>query len=238
MSHEATNWAIKQRGLKPTAKILLWHLCDRYNPDHGCFPSQETLAEDCETNVRTIRRQLQVLEAAGLIRKEHRKGKGGTFNSDRYFLAFEAEFDQRTNCPADKLTVGQNMSPPADKKCQNQRTNCPTNPVSNPITKQVRANYPDQFEEFWKIVPRKVSKEDAFKAYKVALKKASPEELLDGMVRYAESRRHQDPTFTKHPGSWLRAGGWMDEVPHVSAAVEPERAAKRKRWKAIAQQPT
>ena len=42
MSHEATNWAIKQRGLKPTTKIVLWHLCDRFNPDYGCFPSPMT----------------------------------------------------------------------------------------------------------------------------------------------------------------------------------------------------
>ncbi len=42
MSHDATNWAIKQRGLKPTGKIVLWHLCDRFNPDYGCFPSQPT----------------------------------------------------------------------------------------------------------------------------------------------------------------------------------------------------
>ena len=40
MSHEATTWAIRQRGLKPTTKIVLWHLCDRFNPDFGCFPSQ------------------------------------------------------------------------------------------------------------------------------------------------------------------------------------------------------
>ena len=31
MSHDATNWAIQRRGLKPTTKIVLWHLCDRYN---------------------------------------------------------------------------------------------------------------------------------------------------------------------------------------------------------------
>jgi hypothetical protein len=40
MSHAATNWAIQQRGLKPTTKIVLWHLCDRHNPDFGCFPTQ------------------------------------------------------------------------------------------------------------------------------------------------------------------------------------------------------
>ena len=46
MSHAATNWAIQQRGLKPATKIVLWHLCDRFNPDFGCFPTQERLAHD------------------------------------------------------------------------------------------------------------------------------------------------------------------------------------------------
>ena len=46
MSHAATNWAIQQRGLKPATKIVLWFLCDRHNPDFGCFPTQARLAED------------------------------------------------------------------------------------------------------------------------------------------------------------------------------------------------
>ncbi len=54
MSHAATNWAIQQRGLKPTTKIVLWHLCDRFNPDYGCFPSQERLAHDCEISRATL----------------------------------------------------------------------------------------------------------------------------------------------------------------------------------------
>jgi len=65
MSHEATNWAIKQRGLKPTTKIVLWHLCDRFNPDYGCFPSQDRLAEDCEISRSTLNEHLGQLEAAG-----------------------------------------------------------------------------------------------------------------------------------------------------------------------------
>ena len=40
MSHKATVWAIQQRGLKPATKIVLWFLCDRHNPDFGCFPTQ------------------------------------------------------------------------------------------------------------------------------------------------------------------------------------------------------
>ena len=69
MSHEATNWAIKQRGLKPTTKIVLWHLCDRFNPDYGCFPSQDRLAHDCEISRSTLNDHLAQLEAVGLLRE-------------------------------------------------------------------------------------------------------------------------------------------------------------------------
>jgi hypothetical protein len=93
MSHAATNWAIQQRGLKPTTKIVLWHLCDRFNPDYGCFPSQERLAQDCEIGRATLNRHLDDLEARGLIRRirmtDHRTGQQ---RPTRYLLGFEPGF--------------------------------------------------------------------------------------------------------------------------------------------------
>ena len=93
MSHEATNWAIKQRGLKPTTKIVLWHLCDRFNPDYGCFPSQARLAHDCEISRSTLNEHLGQLEAGGLLRRVPRidpvtKRQLPT----RYILGFERGF--------------------------------------------------------------------------------------------------------------------------------------------------
>jgi hypothetical protein len=93
MSHEATNWAIKQRGLKPTTKIVLWHLCDRFNPDYGCFPSQARLAHDCEISRSTLNEHLGQLEATGLLRRVPRidpvtKRQLPT----RYILGFERGF--------------------------------------------------------------------------------------------------------------------------------------------------
>jgi len=93
MSHEATNWAIKQRGLKPTTKIVLWHLCDRFNPDYGCFPSQVRLAHDCEISRSTLNEHLSQLEATGLLRRVPRidpvtKRQMPT----RYILGFEPGF--------------------------------------------------------------------------------------------------------------------------------------------------
>jgi len=93
MSHAATNWAIQQRGLKPTTKIVLWHLCDRFNPDFGCFPSQVQLAHDCEISRATLNRHLDDLEACSLIhrirRVDHRTGQQ---RPTRYLLGFEPGF--------------------------------------------------------------------------------------------------------------------------------------------------
>jgi hypothetical protein len=93
MSHEATNWAIKQRGLKPTTKIVLWHLCDRFNPDYGCFPSQDRLAEDCEISRSTLNEHLGQLEAAGLLRRVPRLHPVTRRQMPtRYILGFEPGF--------------------------------------------------------------------------------------------------------------------------------------------------
>jgi hypothetical protein len=102
MSHAATNWAIQQRGLKPTTKIVLWHLCDRFNPDFGCFPSQEQLAHDCEISRSTLNEHLTLLESAGLIRRVQRLNPGNKRQMPtRYILAFEPGFtqDRPTPCP-------------------------------------------------------------------------------------------------------------------------------------------
>jgi hypothetical protein len=73
MSHEATNWAIKQRGLKPAAKIVLWHLADCHNRHTGrCDPSQKLLADLCEMSRSTLNAHLATLEQGGLIKRVQR----------------------------------------------------------------------------------------------------------------------------------------------------------------------
>ncbi|RBI69884.1 helix-turn-helix domain-containing protein [Roseovarius sp. TE539] len=93
MSHAATNWAIQQRGLKPTTKIVLWHLCDRFNPDYGCFPSQDRLAHDCEIGRATLNRHLDDLETRRLIRRiRNVDARTGRQRPTRYLLGFEPDF--------------------------------------------------------------------------------------------------------------------------------------------------
>lgn len=70
MSHAATNWAIRQRGLKPATKIVLWQLADCHNGHTGqCNPRQDTLADLCEMSRSTLNLHLSKLEEIGLIKR-------------------------------------------------------------------------------------------------------------------------------------------------------------------------
>ena len=93
MSHKATVWAIQQRGLKPATKIVLWFLCDRHNPDFGCFPTQARLADDAEMSVSALNEHLAKLQDLRLIRRvraqdPHTHKRLAT----RYILGFEDGF--------------------------------------------------------------------------------------------------------------------------------------------------
>lgn len=95
MSHRATNWAIQQRGLKPATKIVLWFLCDRHNPDFGCFPTQARLADDAEMSVSALNEHLARLEDLRLIhRVRTHDPRTHKRQATRYILGFEDGFPQ------------------------------------------------------------------------------------------------------------------------------------------------
>jgi hypothetical protein len=143
MSHAATNWALKQRGIKPAAKIVLWHLCDRYHPDNGCFPSLETLAEDCEMSRRSVQDQIAALEEAGLLRVEKMPRIDGRLPRNRYVFPFEQ--DENTlgqNLPRAKSALGKSACEPWANSRNHLGQNLPTNLVrvtSKRTSKDARA---------------------------------------------------------------------------------------------------
>lgn len=95
MSHKATVWAIQQRGLKPATKIVLWFLCDRHNPDFGCFPTQARLADDAEMSISALNGHLAKLEELRLIhRVRTHDPRTHKRQATRYILGFEDGFPQ------------------------------------------------------------------------------------------------------------------------------------------------
>lgn len=148
MSHAATNWAIGQRGLKPAAKLVLWHLADHHNPSHGCFPSQELLAHECEMSRSTLNLHLKSLEERGLIeRVQSRCSKTRKQCATRYMLGFEKKSDANEAetqdvvepCPKtghgiEPETVSENDEKPCPKTGKSRVRNSDSNLVIEPVS--------------------------------------------------------------------------------------------------------
>ena len=145
MSHKATNWAIGQRGLKPATKLVLWHLCDRHHRDHGCFPSQATLAEDCEMSRSGLNNHLAELEALGLIKRIRRSDKASRRQKSTFYIfAFEDHFEALKGgetdpsetpkpCPdSGHGSVSKKTPKPCPKKRDSRVQTLDTNPVREP----------------------------------------------------------------------------------------------------------
>ena len=167
MSHKATVWAIQQRGLKPATKIVLWFLCDRHNPDFGCFPTQERLADDAEMSVSALNDHLARLEALRLIhRVRTHDPRTHKRQATRYILAFEEGFPQDP-CPESGVGLagteeeqGDTPSPdsghgaisgfsanPSPDFAQTHLRNPETNLVREPLSKPVKEEEDAQARE-------------------------------------------------------------------------------------------
>jgi hypothetical protein len=72
------------------------------------------------------------------------------------------------------------------------------------------------FVEFWAVYPNKKSKADAFKAWRAALKAGhEPTLIVNAAMRYRDDPS-RNPTYTKHPATWLRGESFTDPEPETA----------------------
>lgn len=86
----------------------------------------------------------------------------------------------------------------------------------------------DLFNEFYAQYPRKIDPRDALKAFKSALKRATFEDILAGVIRYAEAHKDKEKQYLKYPASWLRADAWESHYEPAADLVAAERSTQRR----------
>jgi Helix-turn-helix domain len=189
------------------------------------WPSLDYLAKKLDANERTVRRAIDELVTGGYIEKK--RGGDGRANQYRIVISDRTNLSDQNPIRPDKNVQSVKSRP--DKSVIADRTNlsfqtgqkCPPNPLNEPyeepfedISSEPTGRKTDGasgFDAFWQQYPKKVAKGAARKAYVSALNKARPEEILAGAMRYSQERSLSDPTFTKHPATWLNKECWADE---------------------------
>lgn len=209
MSHEATGWAFPIEGLKPFQKIVLLALANCHNPVYGCFPSQQYIAQICGMSERSVRDQLDALEALNLVRRVRiNTGKGRDKN--RYILGFEDDFIHPTANGSVGSPTANDDSPTANDDTA-QRQELPPNKVKEPVIEPVNAQARISFDVFWGVWPNKVNKPAAEKAWK-KLKDSDREEVVRLSKNWFDWWRKGNPTASPiQPASFLNGRRWEDE---------------------------
>lgn len=68
------------------------------------------------------------------------------------------------------------------------------------------------FDDFWKAYPRHQGKIDAQKAYRQAIRLASPATIVNAARQYSFECIGKEMQYVKLPAGWLRAGRWGDTL--------------------------
>lgn len=99
------------------------------------------------------------------------------------------------------------------------RASAPGRNAKDPLTAVQRR----RFERWYATYPRKISKQDAVRAWA----KLDPDDTLtDRMIRAVQEQmqaddRFREQRFTPHPASWLNGGEWENEYSHQQPRGKP-----------------
>jgi len=87
----------------------------------------------------------------------------------------------------------------------------------------VTAELPEAFLAWYSCYPRKVGRPAALKAWNRAMKVATPEEVVDGLIRHLPAflaqKERGETQFIPHPATWLNQERWNDDPPPVPSRL-------------------
>lgn len=216
MSNKALNWAY-ELPLPGSKKAVLIALADMADENHSCFPGQERIAGMSGWSVETVRRALKQLEELGIITRQHRIGTFGYRTSDRYVLAVGKTIAESlpvklpTRQSAYKAT---SQSLPVNESIPTGQSVGAIEPKEEPPV-EPSDTFESDFEQFWKVYPRRAAKANARAAYILTRAEASADTLIAAARSYAAHTAGTDTRFLKLPAGWLLDRRWEDEVTSI-----------------------
>ncbi len=89
---------------------------------------------------------------------------------------------------------------------------------------------PSMFQTFWDLWPKKVARKAAEKAWRGAIKRASPQTIIAGAQAYKDSLGNLEPAFILHASTFLNGDRWED-YRHGPNPINFDEPRERKMWR-------
>jgi hypothetical protein len=161
------------------------------------------------------------------------KTQKGTETEKQLFLCVSDDLDGASRKEAHSL-----LSPKEEKKQLDQEqqgnhsveqgTKEDIYPAAGIISVKSKQDFSEDFLRFYSAYPKKISKGDAWKAWKQFSKKLPQiDELLAILEKHKAQEGWKNTQYIPYPASWIRGLKWEDEIdtPHgqVNSLLKPQR---------------
>ena len=195
MSIEAVSLVLNKSKATGRAKLVLLGIANHLG-DQGAWPSISTLARYANASERSVKRDIQELVQLGELKVELQNAPTHKqYKTNLYWITIGSGVTDSASGVTAQVSRGDRLGKSGVTPVGTQNINIT---IKEPSTETSK----DRFDEFWNLYPKKVAKADAIKAWRKAIKRKSPDDLLKLTKLYAEGKL-PEMTYIPYPASWL-----------------------------------
>ena len=197
---------MRDKNLTVIAKAVYCYLATFGN---GSYPSRSLITEELGINKDTYTKQLAQLKKLGYIRVEQVRTNGGVFKHNIYFI-------EQVPCPNSPDTVPPDTVPPDTVKPDTNITSSIStslNSTSDNTPLPPKGEGETDFDKFWAVYPRKVSKPQAMRSWKKAVTNEKTVKEIMAAVEMAKASadwKKDGGKYIPYPATWLNNRRWED----------------------------
>lgn len=223
MSAEAVTVVLHHSRAEGTSKLVLWGIANHHS-DYGAWPSIATLAKYAAVSERRVQQIIRDLATLGEIAIEEQGGLGQhQYKTNRYHLLIQCP----ENCDGSLQHKTGMKSGAIMGEIYGQSGMKPVSPELNKELNKKLTVQNDEFDSFWNEYPKKEGKKPAFKAFNAAMRRATFEDIIAGVIRYKASDKVQRG-FIMLASRWLNEDHWTDYYAPSADSEAAERAKQRR----------
>ena len=225
MSIEIMNAVWRHSKADGRARLVLLAIAD-HQGEIGAWPSLATLAKMVNASERSVQRDIDYLQNIGELEVHYQQAPTRThYKSNLYFVRLPGVTELPTGVTKTERGVTNTATGVTAVGVQSLKE-----PLLEPLENSIVS---EMFSEFWNEYPRKSDKRAATKAFKSALNRATFEDILAGVIRYATDPNLPEQRYIKHPATWLNADAWDNGPlpPDPRRAKEQEAKENERRMK-------
>ena len=227
----------------PLRKMVLIKLADQANDDGYCWPSYETLAYSCEISRSSVINHIKWLAKNDFLWIEKRYDKDAQKNLSNIYHLTLSKGKQAKDVGGVAATPVQEMNHEGVvQEIHHPSVGDTPKPIIESISKPIIESNDwinESFEAFYESYPNKKGRGQAQKTWNNVFlgkgdhkKPSNPVELFETIMNAVKTQTPEillsEPSFRKHPSTWLNAQAWLDEVilqptqsPQATEKYEP-----------------